>query len=201
MPPIYIGTNELDQLWIGGTEIDKMWVGTTLVFEKGQPTPVQPIYIIQNGTDWQGRTSWDQKLIAGSVMYQTTPMSKIYTQANSVYSRTAILSQTAISIPSGLTTLHVEARRDLYGIEGYGFGIVPSTVTTSTMTFDTSTLCTNNGAIGHSNISSAMKSTLQQFDLDISGFDPSIQYKFYICGYKGSAARRVDFITPTMWID
>lgn len=199
--PIYIGNTNISNLYIGNTPITKVYVGTTLVFDKSQPTPVQPIYIIQNGADWQGHTSWDYKIVGGNTMTQTTPMSHIYSRSDSVYTRYAILSQGAISIPSGLTTLHVEARRDIYGIEGYGFGLVPSTVTTSSLTFNTSTLCTNAGAIGHSNISSAMKTTLQTFDLDISGFDPSIQYKFYICGYKGGAARRVDFFTPTMWID
>lgn len=199
--PIYVGNTSISDLYVGATPIAKVYVGTTLVYSKGQPTPAEPFYVIQNGADWQGHTSWDYKIVGGNTMTQTTPMSHVYSRSDSVYTRYAILSQGAISIPSGLTTLHVEARRDIYGIEGYGFGIVPSTVAASGLTFNNSTLCTNEGAIGHSNIGSSMKTTLQTFDLDISGFDPAIQYKFYICCYKGSASHRVDFFTPTMWID
>lgn len=198
--PIYVGNTSISVLYVGATPIAKVYVGTTLVYDKGQPTPAEPFYVIQNGADWQGRTSWDYKNIAGNTMTQTTPMSHIYSRNDSVYTRYAILSQGFITIPSGATKLHVEARRALYAIEGYGFGIVPATVTTSTISFN-GVVCNNEGAIGHSSISSAMTTTNQTFDLDISGFDPTIEYKFYICAYKGGAARRVDFYTPTMWID
>ena len=195
MPPVYIGLDKLSELPIGTAGVSKIYIGTDLYFQKGRPTPPPefPIHIVQNGSDWMGNTAWNYRNLAGVVSYQSTPLLHSYS-GNSGSSRFLML------IPAGATKLCVNARRGTYAIQGFGFGLVPSNVDVNNILVNSNVIVTNDGAIPSSYLQN-IPTSLTQYEVPLSGYSTSIEYKFYCITYKMGNSYRFDFYAPEMWIE